>query len=76
MNSIEKRPPAQPPPSPINPERGQPRFLSLRAKFSLFISLLIMLVCSGLSVFLIQQEAEVMERGAHEHRNDTRQNHQ
>jgi two-component system sensor histidine kinase/response regulator len=61
MNSIEKRPPAQPPPSPINPEREQARFLSLRAKFSIFTSLLIMLVCSGLSAVLIQQEAAVME---------------
>ena len=62
MNSIEKRPSAQPPPSPINPERGQPGFLSLRAKFSIFISLLIMLVCSGLSAVLLQQESAVMEQ--------------
>ncbi|MFA9561863.1 MAG: ATP-binding protein [Nitrospirota bacterium] len=61
MNSIKKRPPAQPPPSPRNPGREEPRFLSLRAKISLFISLLIMLVCSGLSAVFIQQEAEVME---------------
>ena len=62
MNSIKKRPPAQPPPSSRNPWREEPRFLSLRTKFSLFISLLIMLVCSGLSAVLIQQEAEVMEQ--------------
>lgn len=62
MNSIEKRPPGQPPPSPINLEREGGRFLSLRAKFSLFISLLIMLVCSGLSTILIQQEADVMKK--------------
>ena len=61
MNSIEKRPPGQPPPSPRNPEREGGRFLSLRTKFSLFVSLLIMLVCTGLSTFLIQQEAVVME---------------
>jgi signal transduction histidine kinase len=61
MNSIEKRPPAHPPPSPINLEREKPGFLSLRAKFSVFISLLIMLVCSGLSTLLIQQEAAVMK---------------
>ena len=61
MNSFEKQPPAQPPSSSINLEREEPRFLSLRAKFSVFISLLIMLVCSGLSALLIQQEAEVME---------------
>jgi signal transduction histidine kinase len=61
MNSIEKQPPAQLPPSPINPESEGPRFLSLRAKFSLYISLVIMLVCSGLSIFLIQQESDRME---------------
>jgi signal transduction histidine kinase len=61
MNSIDERPPAQPHPSPINPEESRPRFLNLRGKFSIFISLLIMLVCSGLSALLIQQEAAVMK---------------
>jgi signal transduction histidine kinase len=62
MNNIEKRPPEQPPPSTIDLEREGPRFLSLRAKFSIFISLLIMLVCSGLSAVLLQQESAVMEQ--------------
>jgi signal transduction histidine kinase len=35
--------------------------LSLRAKFSIFISLLIIVVCSGLSAVLIQQETGVMQ---------------
>ncbi len=61
MNSIKKQPSAQPPPSPIRPGTGPPRFLSLRAKFSIFISLLIMLVCSGLSAILIQQESDIMK---------------
>jgi len=61
MNSIERQPPAQLPPSPINPESESPRFLSLRAKFSLFISLVIISVCSGLSIFLIHQESIRME---------------
>ena len=45
-----------------NPIENQPRFLSLRTKFSLFVSLVIVLVCSGLSGFLIQKEAEIMKR--------------
>lgn len=39
-----------------------PRFLSLRTKFSLFVSLVIILICTGLSAFLIQQETEVMKQ--------------
>ena len=61
MNSINKQELPHPPPSQSNPERETPKFLSLRAKFSIFISLVIMLVCSGLSAILIQQETEVME---------------
>lgn len=45
-----------------NPVENQPRFLSLRTKFSLFVSLVIILVCSGLSGFLIQKESEIMKR--------------
>jgi len=45
-----------------NPIEGSQRFLSLRAKFSLFVSLVIILVCTGLSGFLIQQETRVMKR--------------
>lgn len=41
---------------------GRPKkFLSLRTKFSLFVSLVIILVCSGLSGYLIQQEADRMK---------------
>ena len=43
---------------PTSTPRG---FLSLRAKFSLFVSLVIVLACSSLSGYLIQQEAEVMK---------------
>ncbi|MDR4484101.1 MAG: ATP-binding protein [Nitrospirales bacterium] len=51
------------PPSPLRTEstpmaRG---FLTLRAKFSLFVSLVIVLACSSLSGYLIQQEAEAMK---------------
>ena len=51
------------PPSPLPTEpTGIPRgFLTLRAKFSLFVSLVIVLACSSLSGYLIQQEAEVMK---------------
>ena len=61
MNIIEKHPPPQPPPSPGNQEREKAKFLSLGAKFSIFISLLIMIVCTGLSVVFIQQESDLME---------------
>ena len=51
------------PPSPLQTDPGEKRrgFLTLRAKFSLFVSLVIVLACSGLSGYLIQQEAEVMK---------------
>jgi signal transduction histidine kinase len=53
---------AQPPSSlPIEPGELRPGFLTLRTKFSLFVSLIIVLACSGLSGYLIQQEAEVMK---------------
>ncbi len=48
--------------SPSKPVEHQPRFLSLRTKFSLFVSLVIVLVCSGLSGILIQKESEIMKR--------------
>ncbi|MCA9451506.1 MAG: hypothetical protein KC584_02595, partial [Nitrospira sp.] len=53
-------------PQPSSPLRTAPTamprgFLSLRAKFSLFVSLVIVLACSSLSGYLIQQEAEVMK---------------
>lgn len=51
------------PPLPLPTEpTGIPRgFLTLRAKFSLFVSMVIVLACSSLSGYLIQQEAEVMK---------------
>ena len=62
MNSIERHPPEHPPPSSSPPEGGTPRYLSLRAQFSVYISVLIMVVCIGLSSVLIQQEATLMEQ--------------
>ncbi len=54
---------SQRPTSPIvKPVEDRPRFLSLRTKFSVFVSLVIILVCTGLSSFLIQQETETMKR--------------
>ncbi len=47
---------------PIYPSEDPTRFLSLRTKFSLFVSLVIILVCTGLSGFLIQQEARIMKQ--------------
>ena len=44
-----------------NPVEDPSKFLSLRTKFSLFVSLVIILVCTGLSSFLIQQEAKIMK---------------
>jgi two-component system, sensor histidine kinase and response regulator len=51
------------PPStfPNEPEGSRMGFLSLRAKFSLFVSLVIILACSSLSGYLIQQEAAGMK---------------
>lgn len=47
---------------PVPDSIGRPKkFLSLRTKFSLFVSLVIILVCSGLSGYLIQQAAERMK---------------
>jgi len=53
---------AQPPSAhPTKPTGSRPGFLTLRTKFSLFVSLVIVLACSSLSGYLIQQEAEVMK---------------
>ena len=49
------------PPLPTEPTGVEPGYLTLRTKFSLFVSLVIILACSSLSGYLIQQEAEVME---------------
>ncbi|MCA9458757.1 MAG: hypothetical protein KC587_18985, partial [Nitrospira sp.] len=49
------------PPLPTKPTGLEPGYLTLRTKFSLFVSLVIVLACSSLSGYLIQQEAEVME---------------
>ena len=43
-----------------NGELGRHRFVSLRTKFILFISLIITGVCSGLSWYVVQQQAEFM----------------
>jgi len=60
MNNIEDRHPKQLTSRLVRPVENVPRFLSLRTKFSLFVSLVIILVCTGLSGFLIQQEAKIM----------------
>jgi len=53
---------AKPPSPPPTVATGvRPGYLTLRTKFSLFVSLVIVLACSGLSGYLIQQEAEVMK---------------
>ena len=62
MSNIEDRIPKQPPTPLASSGEDRPRFLSLRTKFSLFVSLVIVLVCTGLSGFLIQQEAVIMKR--------------
>ncbi len=62
MNTIKEHNPKQPPSRLTKPVEDVPRFLSLRAKFSLFVSLVIILVCTGLSGFLIQEEAKIMTR--------------
>ncbi len=62
MSTIEDDNPQQPAAPFVKPGEDEPRFLSLRTKFSLFVSLVIILVCTGLSGFLIQQEANIMKR--------------
>ena len=60
MNTSNHPPPQEtsiPPPGPSGAPAG---FLSLRAKLSIFVSLVVILVCTGLSAVLIQQEAAVM----------------
>jgi two-component system, sensor histidine kinase and response regulator len=46
---------------PSEPTGMRPGYLTLRTKFSLYVSLIIVFACSGLSGYLIQQEAEVMK---------------
>ena len=62
MSNIENDNPQQPAAPFVKSGEDAPRFLSLRTKFSLFVSLVIILVCTGLSGFLIQQEATIMKR--------------
>ena len=62
MNTIKDQNPKLPAGSSANLVEDSQRFLGLRAKFSLFVSLVIILVCTGLSGFLIQQETRVMKR--------------
>lgn len=45
-----------------NKNRQLPAFVGLRTKFVLFISLVIIAVCSGLSSYFIQQQSESMAR--------------
>ena len=42
------------------PRQGSPRFISLRTKFIVFISLIIVGVCSSLSWYFIEQRRELM----------------
>jgi len=60
MSNFDRQDTQPPSPTP-SPTGMRPGFLSLRAKFSLFVSLIIVLACSSLSGYLIQQEAEVMK---------------
>ena len=63
MNNTDKQiVPLSHAPLPMNPKETGSPYWNLRAKFSVFISLLIMLVCSGLSILLIQQELAMMEK--------------
>ncbi len=61
MNNIRDKNYQEHSPPPIDPAGRSPGFLSLRTKFSLFVSIVIILVCTGLSGFLIQQEAQIMK---------------
>ncbi|MDH3505095.1 MAG: ATP-binding protein [Nitrospirota bacterium] len=61
MSNFEPQPTQSPSPLQTEPPRTRPGFLTLRTKFSLFVSLVIVLACSSLSGYLIQQEAEVMK---------------
>ncbi|MCA9420805.1 MAG: hypothetical protein KC592_07295, partial [Nitrospira sp.] len=58
MSTFDPKPSSHLPTESMGTPRG---FLTLRTKFSLFVSLVIILACSGLSGYLIQQEAEVMK---------------
>ena len=62
MSNIENDNPQQSAAPFVKSGEDAPRFLSLRTKFSLFVSLVIILTCTGLSGFLIQQEATIMKR--------------
>ena len=61
MSAIKRQDPKEHSPPSSPPAEQNPRFLSLRTKFSLFVSVVIILVCTGLSGFLIQKEAEIMK---------------
>jgi signal transduction histidine kinase len=62
MSQIKDHSPIQPAAPLDNPIDTPQKFLSLRTKFSLFVSLVIVLVCSSLSGFLIQQDVKIMKR--------------
>lgn len=61
MSNFDPSPSQQPSFLSSEPAGMRPGFLTLRTKFSLFVSLIIVLACSSLSGYLIQQEAEVMK---------------
>lgn len=61
MSTFDQPLEQRPSPLPIEPARMRQGFLTLRTKFSLFVSLIIVLACSSLSGYLIQQEAQVMK---------------
>ncbi|RMH06921.1 MAG: HAMP domain-containing protein [Nitrospirae bacterium] len=60
--SSDRRGPTMWAPSSIKRPHAFRRFMSLRTKFILFVSLIIILVCSGLSGYLIRQQAAAMEQ--------------
>lgn len=43
-------------------QRSTPPFVSLRTKLVWFVSLIIIVICSGLSLYFIRQRAELMDR--------------
>lgn len=61
MSTFDQQLAQRPSPLPIEPPKTRQGFLTLRTKFSLFVSLIIVLACSSLSGYLVQQEAQVMK---------------
>ncbi|PJA78219.1 MAG: hypothetical protein CO149_05230, partial [Nitrospirae bacterium CG_4_9_14_3_um_filter_51_5] len=61
MSNFDPQRTQLPSPLPTEPTGTPLGFLTLRTKFSLFVSLVIVLACASLSGYLIQQQAEVMK---------------